>query len=137
VGEPGEAFYAASKAALARYTEALRHEVWHLGITVCLIEPGVFMTNVLDAATNAEHLIGDYNVARESARRTLHEGLHRGEDPRKFAELVLAIAESAHPRRRYGVGPQARWLPLLTSLVPQRLFDRILRRSFGLPKRPT
>ncbi|MGH3242236.1 MAG: SDR family oxidoreductase [Spirillospora sp.] len=37
VGEPGEAFYAASKAALARYTEALRHEVWHLGIHVTLV----------------------------------------------------------------------------------------------------
>lgn len=29
VGEPGEGFYAASKAALARYTEALRHESRH------------------------------------------------------------------------------------------------------------
>ncbi|MEO3888742.1 hypothetical protein [Nonomuraea sp. B5E05] len=38
VGEPGEGFYAASKAALARYSEALRHEVWHLGIHVALVE---------------------------------------------------------------------------------------------------
>lgn len=44
VGEPGESFYAASKAALARYTEALRHEVWHLGIAVSLVEPGAFTT---------------------------------------------------------------------------------------------
>lgn len=34
VGEPGEAFYASSKHALAGYAEALRHEVWPLGIHV-------------------------------------------------------------------------------------------------------
>jgi hypothetical protein len=95
------------------------------------------LTQRFRAATNAQHHIGDYDGVREGASRTLHEGLHRGDDRRKCAELVLAIAESARPRRRYGVGPQARWLPLLTSLVPQRLFGRILRRSFGLPRRPT
>ncbi|GAB3504725.1 SDR family oxidoreductase [Amycolatopsis cihanbeyliensis] len=50
VGEPGEGFYAASKAALARYTEALRQEVWHLGIAVSLVEPGAFRTGRCAAA---------------------------------------------------------------------------------------
>jgi NAD(P)-dependent dehydrogenase (short-subunit alcohol dehydrogenase family) len=36
VGEPGESFYAASKGALAGYTEALRHVVWPPGIHVSL-----------------------------------------------------------------------------------------------------
>lgn len=71
IGEPGEGFYAASKAALARYTESLRHEVWHLGIKVCLVEPGVFATEVLDAATAAGAAIADYDGPRESARATL------------------------------------------------------------------
>ncbi len=41
VGELGEAFYSASKSALARYTEALRHEVWSLGIYVSSSNPAL------------------------------------------------------------------------------------------------
>ena len=48
VGEPGEAYYSASKRALAGLTESLRHEMWPLGIHVSLIEPGAFQTNVLE-----------------------------------------------------------------------------------------
>lgn len=59
VGEPGEAFYSASKHALAGYTEALRHEVWHLGIHVSLVEPGSFRTNILEArATSSQEICG-------------------------------------------------------------------------------
>lgn len=46
VGELGEAFYSASKHALAGYSKALRHEVWPLGLHVSLVEPGAFMTNI-------------------------------------------------------------------------------------------
>ncbi|MQA95077.1 MAG: SDR family NAD(P)-dependent oxidoreductase [Streptosporangiales bacterium] len=82
VGEPGEAYYAASKAALARYTEALRHEVWPLGISVSLVEPGAFTTGVIQASPVAEPVFADYDGAREAARRTLQESLRRGDDPR-------------------------------------------------------
>lgn len=132
VGEPGEAFYAASKAALARYTEALRHEVWPLGISVSLVEPGAFTTGVLDASSAAEPVIADYDGAREAARRTLHQSLRRGDDPRKVAALILKIAHARSPRYRYGAGRDGRWVPHLKVLLPQHLTDRLLRRSFGL-----
>ncbi|WP_156037329.1 SDR family NAD(P)-dependent oxidoreductase, partial [Glycomyces tenuis] len=54
IGEPGEGFYAASKAALARYTEALGYETRSLGIRVSLIEPGAFVTPVV--AVSYTHL---------------------------------------------------------------------------------
>jgi NAD(P)-dependent dehydrogenase (short-subunit alcohol dehydrogenase family) len=134
VGEPGEAFYAASKAALARYTEALRHEVWHLGVRVCLVEPGVFTTGVLTAASVSRARIADYDGPRESARRTLHDALRRGDDPGKAAELIVKVASSPAPRGRYGVGRQSGWVPLLKTLMPQRLFDTLLRRGYHLPR---
>lgn len=71
VCEPGEAFYAASKAALARYTESLRHEVWRLGVHVSLVVPGAFTTGGLRTAA-APAVIADYDGPREDARRTLH-----------------------------------------------------------------
>ncbi|MFR9775094.1 SDR family NAD(P)-dependent oxidoreductase [Micromonospora sp. MS34] len=137
VGEPGEAFYAASKAGLARYTEALRHEVWPLGVAVSLIEPGAFTTNVLDAASASAGTIADYDQARQAARATLHNSLRNGADPRAVATRILAIANTRTPRYRYGAGRDGRWLPYLKLLVPQRLFDYLLRRSFGLHDRQT
>lgn len=134
VGEPGEGFYAASKAALARYTEALRHEVWHLGIHVTLVEPGAFTTGVLDAATSTHATIEDYDGPRETAHRQLHEALNKGADPRTVATLIAKIAHARAPRGRYGAGREATWLPRVKTLLPQRLFDTLLRHSYRLPR---
>ncbi len=135
VGEPGEGFYAASKAAVARYTEALRHELWPLGIEVSLVEPGAFTTNVLEAASVSANRFADYDRYRETARRTLHESLRRGGDPHEVAALITRIANSRTPHGRYGVGRDARMVPYLRVLLPQRIFDHLLRRAFGLHRR--
>lgn len=133
VGEPGEAFYAATKAALARYTEALRHEVRHLGIHVCLAKPGVVTTGVLDAGSESQPICAEYDGPREAARRTLHRALDRGADPGKVAEVIVKTADADAPRFRYGVGVDAIAVRLLKTLLPQRLFDFVLRRSYHLP----
>lgn len=137
IGEPGEAVYAASKAALARYTEALRHEVWHLGIHVSLLEPGAFATGVLDSATARPEAarVRDYDGPREAARRVLHRNLENGADPREAGEIIAAILRARRPRGRYAAGRDARWIPLLTTLAPGRLTDHLLRRAYGLPGR--
>lgn len=136
VGEPGEAFYAASKAALARYTEALRHEVWPLGIAVSLVEPGAFTTGVLQAATKSERTVADYDGLREAARERLLQSMDRGGDPDKVASLVVDIARTRSPLPRYGAGRDGRWIPHLKTLLPQRLVDSLIRRSFGLTRGP-
>lgn len=132
VGEPGEAFYAASKQALAGYTEALRHEVWPLGIDVSLVEPGAFATDILASASTSAGRIADYDLVREAAVRTLREGLRRGGDPYDPARVIMKVATARTPRLRYTAGPAAYWLPLLKVLLPQRLFDRLVRRGYGL-----
>ena len=134
IGEPGEAFYAGTKAALARYTEALRHEVWHLGISVSLVEPGAFTTDVLRAASVSVPAIADYDTVREAARRTLAKSLRHGGDPHTVAALVVAIAGARSPKGRYTAGRDGRWLPYLKTLMPQRMFDRLLRRGYSLPR---
>jgi NAD(P)-dependent dehydrogenase (short-subunit alcohol dehydrogenase family) len=132
VGEPGEAFYSASKHALAGYTEALRHEVWPLGVHVSLVEPGAFRTDVVRAASTSDGGIPDYDAVRRATRRTLEASLGRGEDPARVADVIVKIAQTASPRFRYGVGAEARWLPYRRVLLPQRLFDFLVRRGFGI-----
>lgn len=134
VGEPGEAFYSASKHALAGYTEALRHEVWPLGIHVSLVEPGAFKTNLIRAESMPEGTITDYDAVRRAVRHTLQEALRQGDDPRQVAQLILKVARARSPHLRYGVGREAHWLPYLRVLLPQWLFDYLLRRGFGLVK---
>ncbi len=132
VGEPGEAFYAASKQALAGYSEALRHEVWPLGIDVSLVEPGAFATDILVSASTSAGRIADYDPVRQATVRTLQDSLRRGGDPYQVARLIGKVADARGPRLRYPVGPAAHWLPLLKVLLPQRMFDYLLRRGYGL-----
>lgn len=135
VGEPGEAFYSASKHALAGYTEALCHELWPLGIKVILVEPGAFKTNVIDAATVAKSTISDYDTVREAALQTLKKSIGKGNDPHKMAKLILKIAITHSPKMRYAAGSEALLIPYLKVLLPQRFFVYLLRRGFGLSKR--
>ncbi len=134
VGEPGETFYSASKHALAGYTEALRHEVWPLRIHVSLVEPGPFETSVLDTSTIAASAIADYDAVRQAAHHMLEESLRKGGNPRKVAHLISKTARERSPRLRYGVGCASHWLPFLKVLLPQSLFDSILRKAYGIVK---
>jgi len=136
VGELAEAFYAGSKAALARYTEALRHEVRPLGIHVSLVEPGAFTTGIVAAATESAGRIAGYDPIRDATARTLRNSLRRGGDPGPVAELILKIACARSPRLRYAVGPAAHWLPSLKVLLPQGIFDHWSAAATSYPDGP-
>ena len=134
IGEPGDSFYSASKHALTGYTEALRHEVWHLNIHVSLIEPGEFQTNVLPSQNVHENLIADYDISRQAVYKTFQKALQKGDDAGKAARLILKVACARNPHLRYGVGRGANWIPYAKVLLPQRLFDYLIRKGFGLNK---
>jgi short-subunit dehydrogenase len=73
VGVPFHGVYAASKHALAGYSEALRMEVEHFGIWVSLVEPaahrtGIRMTEPRDALPLHDH--GRKRAKRPFARRS-------------------------------------------------------------------
>lgn len=135
VGEPGEASYSASKAALARFSEALHHEAWPLGIHVSLVEPAAFKTRVLEKASVSGRRIDDYNLVRNASHIILQESLRKGGDPRRVARLILKVALSRSPRFRYGTGRGSHLVPYLKVLLPQRCFDSLLRRAYGISKR--
>jgi NAD(P)-dependent dehydrogenase (short-subunit alcohol dehydrogenase family) len=133
VGEPGDSFYCATKHALAGYTEALRHEAWPFGIHISVVEPGVFKTNILAAASVSTRAIVDYDAVRQAVRRAFDRSLPSSGDPHRVARLILKIARARSPRLRYGAGREA-LVPYAKVLLPQRLFDYALRRAFGLRK---
>ncbi len=86
-------------------------------MAVSLVEPGAFATNVLNASSESAGSIPDH-------------------DPAPVATLVLKIALARTPHLHYRVGTEARWLPAVSTLLPQRLHHALLRRAFDLPRRP-
>src|SRR2546428_8508464 len=79
---PFEVYYAAAKAALLAWSEALRHEVKSFGIKVSVIEPGFFKTNLGNTRKIAQYTIRDYDELRHRATVELGDDVEDGAHPR-------------------------------------------------------
>ncbi len=133
---PYMALYAATKHALAGYSESLDHELRTRGIRVVVIEPAYtrtqFDTNLLQADAQLE----EYQEIRGRLARGMREKIEGGDEPGVVAEVVLNAATAAHPQLRYQAGGVARRLHWLRRLAPGGLMDAGIRRNFALD-RPT
>lgn len=140
VSPPFAGAMAGSKAAFAAMSSALRLELRKDGIDVVVIEPGSINT---PAATKT---LGD--VDRVIVEMPLEGQRRYGEALRKMAEKFLAseragsppdaVAKVIHkalrdprPKARYPAGKDALKLSLLPRLLPERLVDRLLLKTFG------
>jgi NAD(P)-dependent dehydrogenase (short-subunit alcohol dehydrogenase family) len=133
---PMNAFYAASKAALARYAEALRHETAHFGVRVALVEPGDVKTRFWDNAQVAPAHIQAYAILRERVLENVRPLLDAAPEPTPVAEAILAAAESEHPALLSRVGDVARHIAWMRAVMPASVFERGVRRRFGLEPAP-
>jgi NAD(P)-dependent dehydrogenase (short-subunit alcohol dehydrogenase family) len=134
VAVPGEAFYSASKFALEGYSEALRYEVEPFGIKVSLVEPGFFKTNIHHSLARQAGAFDDYSLLRSAMQSSIEESIGEGDDPEKVARTIARIAREKSPRLRYRVGSDARWVPRIKKVLPERIFEEGVRRRFGLTK---
>lgn len=65
-----------------------------------------------------------------TVRNTFRRAPEHGGDPDQLAARIVKIAETRSPLSWYGAGREEHWIPPLTTLLPQRLVDRLLRHSF-------
>jgi len=133
MGIPGQGFYAASKFAVEGFTESLRLEISGFGIHVSVIEPGFFKTKLNESMPVGAAPISDYDPMRRAVESSIDRAIAQGDDPRKVADAIVRVAETTSPRARYRVGSDAVWTPRLRALLPERLFQRGLRKRFMLP----
>lgn len=130
---PFEGYYAAAKAALLAWSEALRHEVKSLGIKVSVIEPGFFKTNLGNTRKVAKYPIRDYDALRQRATAALDNDFENGADPRIVGETVLRIITSKNPKLEYAVGGEKRY-KTLKHLLPQSIIENGVRRHWKLDR---
>ena len=130
VALPYHGAYSAAKAGLDGYVDALRREVGPRGVDVTLIEPGPVPTGFNERAAAAAGSDGSDGPYADAYRA--FEGYSpAATDLETVVERVVTATTAERPRTRYRVSSRARWLPRLARLLPDRLYDRLVRA--GLP----
>jgi NAD(P)-dependent dehydrogenase (short-subunit alcohol dehydrogenase family) len=128
---PFQGMYATAKFALEGYTEQLRHETKNLGISVSIVEPGFFKTNIVNSALFASQEIPDYKSEKARSLSALRKFGEKGGDPIIVAREVLKILREQKPKLHYPVGKEKSGL-LFKRLLPQSMFEGQIRRVFRL-----
>jgi NAD(P)-dependent dehydrogenase (short-subunit alcohol dehydrogenase family) len=140
---PGGAYPAATKHALAGFSDALRLEVAPFGVKVILIEPTATRTNLDDnAVLGGQHADGPYAAFNDDVVRWHHQAVsgppynlagRLAVSAEQVAAAVVRSVTARNPHPRYPVGVLARMLFLLRRWLPPRGFDAFVRRQFPIP----
>ncbi len=132
---PFQAVYAASKHALAGWTETLDFEVRRFGIRAILIQPGFIHTNIDRNSIPGPFIDSVYEAERSRVGEKMRRCIENGDNPVKVAEAVLQAATAKVPNGKVLVGRGARRVRILRTFLPKTLFELGIRRQFDLSDR--
>jgi NAD(P)-dependent dehydrogenase (short-subunit alcohol dehydrogenase family) len=141
VATPYMGAYHAAKFGIEAIADSLRQEVRRFGVEVVAVEPGAVATpiwtkgvagaNAERARFSAQHeeLYGQaFDRYEEVARATDARGI----PPERVAETILKALTARRPRTRYLVGIDAKVMARVRTVLPDRVFDRLIARATGL-----
>ncbi|MBD2068194.1 SDR family NAD(P)-dependent oxidoreductase [Leptolyngbya sp. FACHB-671] len=104
---PGWGLYGSTKFAVEGLSKGLAVELAPLGIHVTVVAPGLFSTDFLstDSYVAARTIIDDYQET-VGPMRSGADALHRNQpgDPKKFAQVMLQLANTDRPPLHLPVG---------------------------------
>jgi NAD(P)-dependent dehydrogenase (short-subunit alcohol dehydrogenase family) len=132
---PFVGLYAASKHGLEGLSESLRRELMLYGIDVIIVAPGSVATPIWDKAEQidlAPYQTSPYfEVIKRFRDYMIAEG-RKGWPPERLGEVVCEALTAARPKARYApvAGRFQNWT--LPRLLPTRVVDRIIAKTFGL-----
>ncbi len=137
---PFAAPYCASKHALEAVSDALRVEVAPFGIRVVVIEPGPIGTRFGERArAGVARMLaspGPYSPFYRNAERAMDTDFQAGKlPPEAVARVIVQAIESENPKTRYRVTRMASVLIFLRRFLPDRFFDRRMKKLLKLPDR--
>ncbi len=129
--------YSSTKYAVESLSDALRFELRPFGVDVSLIEPGVIRTNFEATAVQSLQSLESSRYAKAVAR---YEDLSKRADrlasePIVIAKAIARATEARRPSARY-VAPWSSNLAIAASkLLPQRMWDWVMRNVAFLTPR--
>jgi short-subunit dehydrogenase len=115
--------YGTTKAALAYWTEALRREVRHLGVRVCLVEPGPVETGFFEAVRRVRGGQAALGIATPTDR------LYNPMRDRPPALLTIPVERAAQRIARLLEHPRRRLTLARRIIVPLRIAAALFRIS--------
>jgi NAD(P)-dependent dehydrogenase (short-subunit alcohol dehydrogenase family) len=131
--------YAASKHAIEAVGDALRVELHNSGIQVALIEPGSVATPIWDKSRGEAgqlaippELQAQYGEVAHKLDKVLEATGRRGIPPEAVAETIEKALTSSRMPSRVLVGRDAKMMLAARRVLPDRVFDRIVRRRLGI-----
>ncbi|MGO9355840.1 MAG: oxidoreductase [Mycobacterium sp.] len=130
-------WYHATKFAVEGFSDTLRMELAPFGIRVVVIEPGAIDTEWHGVA--GDNLIatsgqGAY-AGQAAALVTVLSAGGLASPPEVIAKAIVRAAEARRPRTRYAVGIGAKPVLLARRVLPDKMFDRMVRLVFGVGSR--
>ncbi len=141
---PGGGLYHATKYAVEAISDAMRFELRGFGVDVILIEPGLIVTNfgevaagsVEGAAEDKDGPYADFNkkVARLTVSAYKGPMSKLGGGPETVAKTIAGALKSGRPKPRYPVTPSAHLLISQRRLVPDQIWDLMMRTQYPTPR---
>lgn len=129
---PYMALYAATKHAVAGYSESLDHELRTWGIRVSVVEPAYTKTKFDANLLEPDAKLDEYEAIRLSIKHRLSQIIDNADEPSVVASTILKAADSEQPQLRYTAGSLATRLKLLRRFAPARLLDAGVRKDLRL-----
>ncbi|HWI64869.1 MAG TPA: SDR family oxidoreductase [Symbiobacteriaceae bacterium] len=128
--------YCGTKFAVEAMSDALRGELGLFGIHVVLIEPGAIRTEFENTVkTHANTIMtrseSPYSALYNAAQRMLSGSNRTAPGPEAVARVIQTAIESSRPRARYQVPFSSKLAVRGAALVPDRLFDWMLRQAMA------
>ena len=132
---PFVGLYAASKHGLEGLSDSLRRELMLYGIDVIIVAPGSVATPIWDKAEQidlAPYQTSPYfGIIKRFRDYMIAEG-RKGWPAERLGEVVCEALTAARPKARYSpvAGRFQNWT--LPRMLPARVVDRIIARTFGI-----
>ena len=133
VATPCLGAYNTSKWALEAFSESLYYEMALFGVSVVLVEPGSYPTNIFTQNSHyAKNFDNDqspyYSIGQKIKKIAQHSIRKLKNDPENVARLIENIINKPHPRLRY-ISDLSSWTRVMTQkILPTRLTAFIFRR---------
>jgi NAD(P)-dependent dehydrogenase (short-subunit alcohol dehydrogenase family) len=139
VATPFASPYAASKHALEAVGDALRVELRTSNVRVALVEPGSVATPIwaktqeeADRMSIPADLKDYYGHAIGAMSKALADTGRRGIPPDKVAQTIERALTERRMKARYLVGADARPMLFMRRMLPDLVWDRVIRRALGV-----